>query len=401
MKVSGHDVDFNGGRYSRHKLLDWFDQHQIASTRVLVVGAGAIGNEVLKNLALLGVRFVDICDMDLIEVHNLTRSVLFRESDVGQPKAEVAARAVREILPEVIVNVFVGDLVKIFTPSALRAYNIVFSCLDNFEARLQLDEICLLASVDLVSGAIDARFASIEIFPYGSSQASSCYSCNLPPGAYLRIAERYSCGWLRRVGLVERKVPTTTITSSVAGAMMVSWGLRLGTGASEMIARRLLQDTFTGIATQSVLEKNCGCPSCSAVRGNVHLLQWNEALSFSAEDACGSLQARSPTEIVFSAVCEACGNDASASVTPGSRVRDYETSARVCEVCKAEAVVIEAKDTATLRDFAALKSGIPPDVPYLLVDIGDNTICLEVQNERRNFSDHSHGGSDQKSTSGR
>ena len=67
--------------------------------RALVVGAGALGNEIVKNLALLGWGNVLIADMDRIENSNLSRSILYRESDNGQFKAEVAARVVARSIP--------------------------------------------------------------------------------------------------------------------------------------------------------------------------------------------------------------------------------------------------------------------------------------------------------------
>ena len=79
-------------RYARHNLIDWFSQPQLAASKVAVVGAGAIGNEVVKNLALLGVGRVDVFDFDQVKLHNLTRSVLLREADVGQAKAQAVAR---------------------------------------------------------------------------------------------------------------------------------------------------------------------------------------------------------------------------------------------------------------------------------------------------------------------
>ena len=71
-------------RYERHELIDWFDQERLKAATVVVVGAGAIGNEVLKNLALLGVGKLNIFDFDKIEEHNLTRSILFSVSDIGR-----------------------------------------------------------------------------------------------------------------------------------------------------------------------------------------------------------------------------------------------------------------------------------------------------------------------------
>jgi molybdopterin-synthase adenylyltransferase len=385
-------VEFDQGRYSRHKLLEWFDQQQISSTRALVVGAGAIGNEVLKNLALLGVGHLDICDLDTIEVHNLTRSVLFRESDVGQSKAAVAARAVQDLLPEARVRAMHGDLGRMFVPSDLKSYTVVFSCLDNFEARLQLDALCFLAGVDVVSGAIDARYASVEIYPYRASRKTACYSCNLPLGAYQRVAERYSCGWLRRIGHVERKVPTTAITSSVAGALMVSWGLRLGAATTFKGSQRLLHDTFTGEARSSELQKNSQCPSCSLIHSEVISLSWDEPLNFPSEFHSGAVEASSPTEVVFTAVCQSCHLDVKPQVKPGSRVRDYSTDARLCPSCGSESVVIDAREHATLREFSELCSGRAPDIPYLLTHINGNTFCLEVRHERANTRDHPNGG---------
>ena len=75
-------------RYRRHDLIDWFSQEQVSAARVAVIGAGAVGNEVIKNLALLGCGTIDVFDFDVVELHNLTRGVLLRESDAGRNKAE-------------------------------------------------------------------------------------------------------------------------------------------------------------------------------------------------------------------------------------------------------------------------------------------------------------------------
>ena len=69
-------------RYARLRLIAWWDQDKLAASRVMVVGAGALGNEVLKNLALLGIGTVYLVDFDRIEQSNLTRSVLFRPATV-------------------------------------------------------------------------------------------------------------------------------------------------------------------------------------------------------------------------------------------------------------------------------------------------------------------------------
>ncbi|HEV8187910.1 MAG TPA: ThiF family adenylyltransferase, partial [Pyrinomonadaceae bacterium] len=77
-------------RYDRQRLIPWWEQERLAAARVLVIGAGALGNEILKLLALSGVGHIMIFDMDRIEVSNLSRTVLFNETDAGALKAEVA-----------------------------------------------------------------------------------------------------------------------------------------------------------------------------------------------------------------------------------------------------------------------------------------------------------------------
>src|SRR5260370_12589643 len=98
-------------RFARFRLIGWWEQERLARARVLVIGAGALGNEILKNLALLGVGNVFVADMDVVANSNLSRSVLFREEDCGRPKVEVAARRAREIYPGLKVQPVRGNVV--------------------------------------------------------------------------------------------------------------------------------------------------------------------------------------------------------------------------------------------------------------------------------------------------
>src|SRR6516225_4840179 len=82
-------------RFHRFRLIGWWDQARLRRARVLVIGAGALGNEIIKNLALLGVGTLFIADLDRVENSNLSRSVLYRADDRGRFKAAVAARAAR------------------------------------------------------------------------------------------------------------------------------------------------------------------------------------------------------------------------------------------------------------------------------------------------------------------
>ena len=71
-------------RYDRHHAIEWWNQDRLKNSNILVAGAGAIGNEVRRVLALAGVKEFIICDHDLVSISNLSRCSLFREEDVNQ-----------------------------------------------------------------------------------------------------------------------------------------------------------------------------------------------------------------------------------------------------------------------------------------------------------------------------
>jgi molybdopterin/thiamine biosynthesis adenylyltransferase len=372
---------FDTGRHARHRMIDWFDQDRLAAARVLVVGAGAIGNEVCKSLALLGVGRIEVWDRDRVERHNLTRSVLFRDEDVGRPKADVVAERAATLDPSVRVEPRVADAMAALRLSALDDVDVVFGCVDNFEARLRVNELCLAAGVDLVDGAIDARHASVEHFPFSAGRRLGCYECGLPPSAYRRIAERYSCGGLRRAGLAERKVPTTIVTSSLAGALMVSWGLRMGVPAgAPPAARRALVDAVDGRSRVAAIVRNDACPCCGPLTGDaLPRLRWRaDERPLRLDGDAGALRVRLPEPVVFDARCAACGADARHALPPGSRLRAHDTDARRCARCGEAAVAVDGRDASTLAELLAATGGAPPALPLLWIDDPRTVLCMEI-----------------------
>src|SRR5829696_7141027 len=211
-------------RYARLRLIPWWRQERLAAARVLVVGAGALGNEVLKNLALLGVGTVYVIDLDEVEPSNLSRSVLFRAEDGGRGKAEVAARRACEINPDVRMIPMRGDVITDVGLGLFADVDVVIGCLDNREARLWVNRQCWKVGTPWVDSGIQEIQGVVKVFV---PPDSACYECAMTERDYQLLNVRYSCPLLRRDQILEGKVPTAPTIASMMGALEVQEALKL------------------------------------------------------------------------------------------------------------------------------------------------------------------------------
>ena len=201
-------------RFHRFRLIGWWDQARLSRSKVLVVGAGALGNEIVKNLALLGVGNLLIADLDNIENSNLSRSVLYRAGDCGASKAETAARAARDIFPDLRVQFFHGNVVYDLGMGVFRWADVVLGGLDNREARLSINRNCWRVNRPWIDGAIEQIQGCARVFvPDGP-----CYECTMSTIDWQLLQKRRSCNLLTKAEMQGGKTPTTpTISSIIAG----------------------------------------------------------------------------------------------------------------------------------------------------------------------------------------
>lgn len=209
-------------RYATLRSIAWWDQARVQAARVLVVGAGALGNEVLKNLALLGVGTILIVDMDTVEAANLTRSLLFRAGDAGRSKAAAAAAGVRALNPEVNAIPLHGDVTRDVGLGVFRRADVVIGCLDNRAARLAVNSACWQVGRPWVDGALGVVDGMVRAF---TPDEGACYECTLTDADYALLNLRYSCPPGFR--MVAGREPTTPMAAAVVGAMQVHEAVKL------------------------------------------------------------------------------------------------------------------------------------------------------------------------------
>lgn len=205
-------------RYNRQKIINQWDQQSLTNARVMVVGAGALGNEILKNLALLGFGKLLIVDFDNIEISNLSRTVLFRDADIGLSKAETAATAIKDLNPESKAIALHGDVFYDIGLGVFRHADLIISGLDNLAARSKVAHSAMLSQVPFLDGGVWSNGGEVRCFLPGQS---FCFDCTLSETDWLNAHIRKSCsGFKEPVALNEMPAPSNIVAVSIIAGMV-------------------------------------------------------------------------------------------------------------------------------------------------------------------------------------
>lgn len=241
-------------RYSRHILLPEVGgggQEKLLAASVLVVGAGGLGAPLLQYLAAAGVGRLGVIDADTVDLSNLQRQVIHRTQDVGVPKVESAARMVRELNPDVTVDVYQERITAANAMEIVARYDLVADGTDNFATRYLLNDACHFAGRPLVSGALLRFEGQLSVFKSHQGDGHPCYRCLFPepppPGSVPSCSE-------------------AGVFGAVAGAVGTQQAvevLKEILGLGESLSGRFLM--YDGLSTewQNIrLRKNPACPLC-------------------------------------------------------------------------------------------------------------------------------------------
>ena len=250
------EEEIHEDRYSRFRLIPWWNQAKLQTARVLVIGAGALGNEILKNLALLGFERMVIVDLDKIEESNLSRTILFRSSDVGSFKAEVAAKSVQTLAPNAKVKALAANVVQDCGLGIFAWSEVIIAGLDNREARLWINRCAWKMNRPWIDGAIEGINGVARVFVAGSAP---CYECTLGETDWKLLEQRMSCNLLLREANTEGRIATTPTISSVIAGIEVQEAVKLLHGLPTLASSGFV---FEGLHHTSYKVEYTSNPDC-------------------------------------------------------------------------------------------------------------------------------------------
>lgn len=306
-------TDPDSDRYHTFGYISWWQQEVVRNATILVVGAGALGNEVLKNLALMGIGNILIADFDTIEDSNLSRSVLFREGDRGRRKVDAAAERVKELNSDVKVKTWHGNINFEMGLGVFRHVDAIIGCLDNREARLSINRSSWAVNRPWVDGAIQELMGIARVF---WPDQGACYECTLTDLDYQIINLRYSCPLLARENILQGKVPTTPTSASIVAAFQTQEALKLIHNMEVQPGKAIMINGLTNDIYTTEYPVKKGCMSHSMLDPIVELpLATAESTTIAellniAKDALGNEAVLELSgELVVAMKCQNCGEE--------------------------------------------------------------------------------------------
>jgi molybdopterin/thiamine biosynthesis adenylyltransferase len=356
-------------RFHRFGLIPWWDQQKLRNAKVLVVGAGALGNEIIKNLALLGVGNILIADLDRIENSNLSRSVLYRAEDNGQFKAEIAARSAKEIYPDINAHFFNGNVVYDMGLGVFRWADVIIGGLDNREARLSINRNCWRCSKPWVDGAIQqidgtARVFIPETHSLGKPEAP-CYECTMSQTDWKLLQLRRSCNLLSKTEMETGKTPTTPTISSVIAGVQCQEAIKILHGMETISGKGWVFNGLTADSYITEYQRKETCYSHDPLE-EIISMDWS-ARTTTVQDALTEARRRlGPTaelelarDVLEKLVCPKCHAEEQCFSSLG-KVKSEKANCPNCPSVRREVVTFyKIRGTESFLDRTLAEIGVP------------------------------------------
>lgn len=370
-------------RFARFRLIEWWDQRLLEQARVVVVGAGALGNELVKNCALLGIGHLAVVDFDRVELSNLSRAVLFRASDAGGTKAQVAVRAARELNPGVRAVGLEADVVHGLGLGLIAWADLVLGGVDNREARLAINRACYRVGTPFIDGAIEALSGLARVFlpPEGA-----CYECTMSADDWKALEQRHSCSLLNRELIEFGKVPTTPTTASVIAGIQCQEALKILHGRESLSGEGFVFDGVGHSSYRTTYPRNPAClshdpiPEVRATARSSVTATVREALGW-ARDALGPAAVLElARDHLLGLDCPTCG-DSQRVLRPLSSMAESDATCPRCNARRAPRLFHSVQGDEDFLDLRLADIGLPPwDI--VLGRAGERAVGFELSADR-------------------
>ncbi len=338
-------------RFSRLRLIPWWDQEKIKAAKVIVVGAGALGNEILKNLALLGFVKIVVIDMDFIETSNLSRSVLFRASDVGSSKVEAIARGYKDLLPEATVQPLVANVMQDCGLGLFAWADLILAGLDNREARLWINRAAWKVGRPWIDGAIEGVNGVARVFMPGQPP---CYECTLGETDWAILNRRMSCNLLLHEANPQGRTPTTPTISSIIGGIQAQEAVKTLHSLPTLAGKGYVFEGLNHTSYVTTYTENPDCMSHDTLERIVKLPQRSSEMTLAELMQCGredlgadEVVVEFSRDVIYKLACPKCGEEEDVFAPVGA----IDRTRGQCPACSASTGEPQMRIVRTLTGF--------------------------------------------------
>ena len=237
-------------RYSRQIIIDGFGeeaQQRLKGAKVAVVGVGGLGSPAITYLTLAGVGQITIIDPDPVEFTNLNRQWLHWEKDEAHPKVCSARDKLKQMNGRVRIEVQQESLDSKNAEWLLKGAEVVLDCLDNWQARMELNDHCVRTMTPLVHGAVEGMRGQLTTVVPGRTP---CLRCLLE-----RVPEKGGA------------MPILGAVAGMGGSVQAAEAIKVLTGLGDpLLGRMFLFDLGVMEFELIELERKRGCPSCGDIQ---------------------------------------------------------------------------------------------------------------------------------------
>lgn len=254
------------GRFSREQLAG-YEPETMQDATVLVVGAGALAQSVIPNLALPGVGEIRLCDFDVFEPHNHARSLYFplphEQELLGMLKAKVVATKARaHMLAAAPIMRYAVAPIQQLGLGAFDGVDVVISAVDNPRARAYLSDTCRYLGITLIEGGFDGPSVSMSVFPATNAcdaERQPCYRCSNP-----QLTGTFSCQRVAQEAARAGVIAAIQPAAAALAGMQAEAAIQSIHGNHPTGFKRTSLNVRTGQHRQYQLSRNPKCPGIHA-----------------------------------------------------------------------------------------------------------------------------------------